>query len=210
MFGISWKTENSMPRPPLLMAMIALLFTATLGVASAQSDATPFAGRETPDPALCTVAPRSIAAMTPAAATPGAGSATPAAASEPVGQPVSAQTETEITAAVRELYACLNGGDSARTLALFTDAAAARFVADRPDLAPSDRAATPTPLALDQRIALVAIADIRLLPDGRVFALVTQDDPNRPPNGPEPVFLTFTKQGGGWLVDDLRVLASGA
>ena len=203
-----------MPRLPILFTTVALLFSAAIGVTAAQDNAgaTPFAGRETPDPALCVVAPRSTSLSTAIAATPNAatGAATPAAVSEPAGQPVSPQVETEITAAIRELYACLNGGDSMQTLALFTDRGAAQFVADRPDLAPSAIAATPTPLAIDQRIALVAVGDIRLLPDGRVFALVTQDDPNRPPDGPEPVFVTFAKQGDHWLVDDLHVLTAGA
>jgi hypothetical protein len=200
-----------MPRLPMLITTVALLFNAAIGVAAAQdsANATPFAGRETPDPALCVVTPRSTALSTPSDATPAAsaGAGTPAAVTEPAGPPASPQIETEIIAAIRELYACLNGGNNLQTLALFTDRGASQFVADRPDLAFSAIAATPTPLAVDQRIALVAIGDIRLLPDGRVFALVTQDDPNQPPDGPEPVFVTFAKQGDHWLVDDLNVLA---
>lgn len=200
-----------MVRLPMLFSLIALFFTMAVGVASAQDAATPFAGRETLDPALCVVAPRPPDVLTPAStATVSASPATPIAASEPSGQAMSEQTQGEITAAIRALYACLNGGDPLRTLALFTDPAAAQFLASHPDLAPSDLAASPTATAVENRIALVAVADLRLLPDGRVFALVTQDDPNRPPDGPEPVFLTFAKQGDRWLVDSFQVLAAGA
>lgn len=201
-----------MLRFTMLLAAVALLLAAAAGTVSAQN-ATPFTGRETPDPSLCTIAPRSAAILTPAAAngTPAAARpATPQAVSEPAGQAADAATTAAITSTARELYACLNGGDPLRALTLFTDAGAAQFLAVRPDLTPSGAAATPTPLALENRIALVAITDVRLLPDGRVFALVTQDDPNRPPAGPEPVFITFAKHGAGWLVDDIRFLASGA
>ncbi len=204
-----------MIRLALISATLAILFTLGSSSASAQGAATPtsFTGRETPDPALCTVTPRSAAILTPAAgatSTAAPGPSTPAAISEPVGQDVSPQTNAEITTTIRELYACFNGSHPLQTLALFTERGAAQYVTNHPELTTGDAIATPTPPTVEQRLALVALADLRVLPDGRVFALVTQDDPNRPPDGPEPVFVTLSKQGDRWLVDDLQILAAGA
>jgi hypothetical protein len=203
--------ENLMVRFSMILTLLALFLTMAMGVVSAQDAATPFVGRTAPDPSLCTVAARPAAILTPVAGattTPTAGPATPQAASEPAGETVTAQTETEVTAAIQEVYACLNGGNPLQTLALFTDPAAVSFLATHPELALSDELATPA--TVENRIALVAITDLRLLPDGRVFALVTQDDPTRLPDGPEPVFFTFVKQGDRWLVDDLRILSAEA
>jgi hypothetical protein len=148
--------------------------------------------------------------QTPVVATPGATPATPQAAVEPTGNPADAATTSAITDVVRQLYACLNAGDTLRVLALFTDPAASRFLAARPDLAVPPTNATPPASPPEAQIAIVSIEDVTTLSDGRVFALVTQDDPTRPPDGPEPVFYYFTNQNGQWLIDDFQFLSGGS
>jgi hypothetical protein len=199
------------------MRRLATLFAALMfaivmiGLASAQQG-TPIAGREVPDPSMCTVEPRSpdILAQTLVAPTPGATPATPQAVVEPSGEQADAATIGAVSDVVRQLYACLNGGDTLRVLALFTDPAAARFLADRPDLSVPPANATPGPVPLESQIAIVAMTDVRVLPDARVFAFVTQDDPIRPPGGPEPIFIYFIQQNDQWLIDDFQFLASGS
>jgi len=191
---------------------MALALVAIANSPALAQEGTPFAGREVPDPSLCTVNPRSpdFLMQTPVAATPGATPATPQAAVEPTGNPADAATTSAISDVVRQLYACLNAGDTLRALALFTDPAATKFLASRPDLAIPPANATPGPSPLEAQIAIVSIDDVTMLSDGRVFALVTQDDPTRPPDGPEPVFFYFTNQNGQWLIDDFQFLAGGS
>ncbi|MFL5761129.1 MAG: hypothetical protein ACJ789_15530 [Thermomicrobiales bacterium] len=197
-----------MRRLVLLIAVIAL--AAQASSAAMDQQGTPFAGREVPDPSTCTVEPRSpdILAQTPVAATPEATPATPQAVTVPSGNPADAATTSAITDVIRQLYACLNGGDTLRVLALFTDPAAVKFLAIRPDLAIPPTNATPPASPPEARIAIVAIDNVTTLPDGRVFALVTQDDPARPPEGPEPIFVYFAKQDDHWLIDDFLPLAT--
>jgi hypothetical protein len=204
--------ENRMLRRTLVVAAALLAALISLGGGLAQT-ATPFAGRETPDPALCVAAPLAgtpVAApsVTPApAASPNA--ATPAAIVEPSGQAADAATTAAVTTVIREFYACLNANAPDRAISLFTQTGASSLLAQRPDLSPSATAAgTPTPLAQQNWIALVAVTDVRVLPSGHVFAMVTQDDPNRPPDGPEPVFVIFAKQGSAWLIDEIQYLAA--
>jgi hypothetical protein len=198
----------------LAAALLAALVSVSGGLAQAQT-ATPFAGRETPDPSLCVAAPLTgtpIAPSTTATEGPIASpsAATPAAVTEPSGQAADAATTAAVTAVIREFYACLNANAPDRAIALFTQAGASSLLVQRPDLSPSaaSAAGTPTPLTTQNWIALVAITDVRVLPDGQVFAMVTQDDPNRPPDGPEPVFVILAKQGSAWLIDEIQYLAS--
>jgi hypothetical protein len=190
----------------------ALIFATLTNSPVIAQQGTPFAGREVPDPSTCTVEPRSpdFLAQTPAAATPGATPATPQAAVEPSGNPADAATETAITDVVRQLYACLNAGDTLRVLALFTDPTAGRFLASRPDLSVPPANATPLASPPEAQIAIVSIEDVTTLADGRVFAFVTQDDPTRPPDGPEPVFFYFSNQNGQWRIDNFQYLSSGS
>jgi hypothetical protein len=197
-----------MHRQGILFAALAFALL-VIGPASAQQG-TPIAGREVPDPSLCTVEPRSsdILAQTPVAATPGAAPATPQAVVEPSGEPADTATIAVVSDVVRQFYACLNSGDTLRALALFTDEAAPRFLAIRPELSVPPTNATPGAVPLESQIAIVAMTDVLVLPDGRVFAFVTQDDPARPPDGPEPVFFYFRQQDGQWLIDDIQFLTS--
>jgi hypothetical protein len=187
----------------------ALAFALLLAGPVSAQQGTPIAGREVPDPSLCTVEPRSAdflaqIAVTPA---PGATPATPQAVVEPSGEAADTATVVAVSDTVRQLYACLNRGDTLRVLALFTDPAAARFLAIRPGLFVPPTNGTPGPALLESQIAIVAMTDVKVLRDGRVFALVTQDDPTRPPDGPEPVFFYFSQQNDQWLIDNFQFLS---
>jgi len=194
----------------LAAALLAALVSVSAGFAQT---ATPFAGRETPDPSLCVAAPligTPVASTTESTPAASPSAATPVAMTEPSGQAADAATTAAVTAVVREFYACLNANAPDRAIALFTQAGTSSLLVQRPDLTPAatTTTGTPTPLAVQNQIALVAITDVRVLPGGQVFALVTQDDPNRPPDGPEPVFVIFAKQGSAWLIDEIQYLAS--
>jgi hypothetical protein len=196
--------------PRYLSVVLASAFALLLSFPAMAQQGTPISGREVPDPALCTVAPRpaDFLSQTPVAATPAATPATPQAVVEPEGEAADAATVAEISDVVRQFYACLNSGDTLRTLALMTDQAATRFLALRPDLSIPPTNATPGPAPLESQIAIVSLTDVKVLPDGRVFAFVTQDDPAHPPDGPEPVFFYFRQQDDHWLIDDIQFLAS--
>jgi hypothetical protein len=51
--------------------------------------------------------------------------------------------------------------------------------------------------------SLLAVRDVRVLPDGRVGALVETDFPGEPPEGAEVDFFLFVQEDGSWLIDDL-------
>ena len=74
--------------------------------------------------------------------------------------------------------------------------------------------ATPMPIPADQRIALLGMRDPRRLPDGRVSALVTIDNPALHTHGPvlgtpgagtqtESAWLVFAWVGDRWLIDEV-------
>jgi hypothetical protein len=192
-----------------VLLLVTVAFTGrTPGPATAQQR-TPFAGREVPDPSMRTVEPLSpdVLGQVPAT-TPSATPPAPQAAVEPSGEAADAATTAAVSDVTRQLYARLNGGDTLRALALFTDPAAGRFLASRPDLVLSPANATPPACPPEAQVAIVSVTDVRVQPDGRVFAFVTQDDPTRPPNGPEPIYVLFTKQDDHWLIDDFQPLSS--
>jgi hypothetical protein len=171
--------------------------------------ASPFADREVPDPALCHVAPRSIDFFQQLAATPMAGPrATPA--SPPrlptiAGKPAGEETVAGIHSTVRELIACRNLGDQLRVDALYSDDYFFRQAATSGP--PSSQfveflASSPVPLPEAQRAAICGVRDVRELPDGRVSALIGLYFP------PDDVaFLdVFVREGERWLIDEESVV----
>jgi hypothetical protein len=56
------------------------------------------------------------------------------------------------------------------------------------------------PLPADQRTLIYGIDDVRVLPDGRVAALVIGDDLSKP-NPPGPALIYFVEVDGRWLGD---------
>ena len=190
-----------MPRCFALVAALAAL--ALLGSAGlAQTAAFPI----TPDPAECTVEPRSVEEVVALVA-----QATPAAMAEaetvlvPVGALADAETVAGVTATVREVYACLNAGNSARAFALVTDDVIRGFAEAEPIPEEELRAVLGVPpeaVPEGARSTILAITDVVQLPDGRVGALVASvDPPGGPEEGPTTTHLVFVRQGERWLVD---------
>jgi hypothetical protein len=119
------------------------------------------------------------------------------------GEPADAATVAAVTAVARELEACTNAGDLARSLALFTDDLVRRIAPPPGTTAADVRAylARPaTPLPAEQRVPPATLRDVRVLPDGRVGVVAT---------GPPPgvtAFIVFARVGDRWLADEFIVI----
>ena len=193
----------------LVLAVVIVALGVEGAGGSAARQATPAAGPEALDPALCRVAPRPLAYFEQFLATPGARSTRmpPAAATAtvPPGEPAPPATVAGVTTTVRELYACLNAGDNLRAATLFTDAYFERLFSQFGRLPPEELAVfavppRPAPERLWTR--LVAVRDVRLLADGRIGAVVVTDDPVGPPTEPEARFFVFVEADGRFLIDE--------
>jgi hypothetical protein len=193
----------------LVLIFVALVAVGLPGAARAQ-DATPSIEGDVPGPEECTVEPMSLDRLAQLVATPvpepvASPEASPTPFAMPEGQPADEATVAEITAAVRQFIACINAGDYARLLALYSDRAIAEIV-----LAPIGGQATaqeildslgaPQVLPDDQRTVLIRIEEVRVLPDGRVAALIFGDDRSNP-RPPGPALVYFVEIEGRWLVD---------
>jgi len=161
-----------------------------------------------PDPAECRVEPRTTEDYqrllgTAPAATPDAPSS-PLPGSLPTGDAADATTVAEIEATVREVTACANGGDLGRTLALLTD----RYLRSSGLLDPASVneivGSTPEPVPAVQRTWVVSVTGVRVLPDGRVSAIVTRAggvEDAHPTLGVTEL-VTFARVDGRFLIDE--------
>jgi hypothetical protein len=174
---------------------------------SASPSAMPLA--TTVDPAECTVAPRSVTDMAALLATTTAGDHAPTRdlpvgteGQVPRGEPADEETAREINDVERQFSACYNADDLPRLLALLTDDAGRGLLADIQDLpSPTDLLATPSvPLAITERIGLFPVRDIRLLPDGRIGAIVEWADPGDLTTVDEANFHIYERSGDSWLL----------
>ena len=199
-----------MPRLFVLMCVLLALGLLAPSAAVAVQDATPGAFPLTPDPAECTVAPRSTGEIIALAGTPAADPAASPAASPPpfvppAGPPADAATVAAAAATVRAVVACANAGNIRAFLALATDDYVRRFLAGRD---PSDPAfvaaleATPVAEPPEGWTTLVRLEWARVLPDGRVGALVVLDRP-QDPRPEEPTFVVLAPRGDRWLIDEV-------
>ena len=123
----------------------------------------------------------------------------------PEGTPADEATFAAVSAAVREYIACINAGDSAKVLALYTDDGLRALLADAiaagytgEDVIASF--GTPAPLPADQVTLLYGIDQVVILADGRAAALVVGDDLTKP-GAPGPALIYFAPVNGEWLVD---------
>ena len=194
----------------------ALILLALAGpVAVAAQDATPPAELDFPDPADCTVEPRSadelLALIRDAAATPVADAspvASPTPAVPPTGEPADDQTVADINDAWREFIACVNANDFPRIFALISDDKLRRdFVIDLATGATEDDLLgffTATPVALEPAVSapFIPLQDLRVLDDGRVAAV-------GPGETGQGEVLIFVEEGDRWLVDDQFDLPQG-
>ncbi len=168
---------------------------------------------DAPGPNECTVEPRTLDGLQELADR--ANPATRPAAGPPPekGDLVSDADQRAIRTLVRELVACSNAGDTMRRLALYSDGRIIESYPDGPTDAIRRIAGTPFPVLPEERVALLDIANVRELPDGRVAARVTIDNPQFHTHGPvtptanqqqEAATLTFTRDASGrWTIDSV-------
>lgn len=195
-----------MYRVMLALAMVAVV-AAPVAVSAARQDAVP--------PTPCTVQPRTeadIAALVAAAPTTPGGDEERASdawatspADLPQGELADPATVAAVTAAAREFAGCLNAGDIPRWLALMTDRLLPKVVGSFGMAALLEATGTPIPGEIPEpKIVTVRIADARVLPDGRVGAVVAwtvRQAPGEQPL-PEANFHIFQRVGTHWLLDE--------
>jgi len=177
-----------------------------------------------PGPEECRTAPRSLDDLRRLGSGGVAGpAASPRAVDPAAGQPADPATVEALTATARELVACSNAGDALRRLALFSDANVRAAYPQGPTQTLEIMAATPLAVPEAERVALLSVAAVRLLPDGRASAVVGIDNPGAhshgPPPGASPVAgaatpappaghdtatLVFVREGDRWLIDEVR------
>ena len=224
-----------MQRIILLAVVLCSLVVASSARAMAQQDATPAAGI-VPDPSECQVEPRAFEDLialwfpggTPMAATPEGspvdvdgtaldvneeGTPVGAVIDIPVGEPADAETIDAVTATVREVFACFNGGNFLAAYTLFSDDLIRSFGTDLEGLSADQvqefLGSVGEPAPEDQWLTLVAITNVVVMDDGRVGAIVTSVDPSVDPEGMETALVIFVEQNGRWLVDEIIEQAVG-
>ena len=193
-------------RSMLALAM-AIAFAAPVAASAARKDALP--------PTPCTVQSRTeaeVAALVAAASpTPGGdeGRAPDRWASSPAdlpqGEPADLETGAAVTAAAREFAGCINAADLPRWLALLTDRALPEVVEPDGVAALFEVTGTRVPVEIpESEIATVRVSDVRVLPDGRVGAVVVWRVTHNPDPKPSPEanFHIFQRVGDHWLLDE--------
>ncbi|MCC6315011.1 MAG: hypothetical protein IT337_13485 [Thermomicrobiales bacterium] len=182
---------------------VALLF---VGSVAAQEDATTDA---TPsrvvNPSECAVEPVSAADLS---ATLTAEATTEGFTMQiPLGTPADAATTTKVTDTVRQLFACLNGGEYLRGAALATPNGArllfGGLAAGGPDALTASLEATPTARTEEGYLRVLAITDVSVLADGKIAAFVILNEPILPPRGPETKLFIFQPDGDQLKFDNM-------
>ena len=209
---VRWKPQAWMRVVGCALLLIAGVSLSRMPSVGAQ--ATPTAGMlDVPSPQECQVAPRQFPLFPEgvgqrAAATP-LPLATPPAAPfiPPQGEAADAETVAAVTATVREAIACRNGNDFLRAYTLFTENMIVSLFGGPATIDPEvGQAITeqPGPLPRRQRVALVDVSDVVLLPDGRVGAVV--DTQTVKQTFRDYLYFTRDPASGRWLIDDARVM----
>jgi hypothetical protein len=199
--------------------LIGLTVLSPVAVVGAQ-EASPAAGLGAPDPAECTVEPRPVAYFEQFIGTPSAEQQAAMAAMEeatpdpafqmPEGEPADDATVDAVLETVWQLGACINAGDFwGRYAALFTEDYFRREF-ERFGPIPKEElasmAASPVPLPAEFQVSLLAIVDVRMLPDGRVAGLFDVQDPFAGGTGPSRFYWEFVQKDGRWLIDEQIML----
>ncbi len=204
-----------------VVAVVLLGMTALMPISAAHAqEASPAAGLGAPDASDCTVEPRPATFFeqfigTPTAAQQeamaGMAAATPDPAFQmPQGDPADEATVSGVLETVWQLGACINAGDFfGRYAALFTDEYFQREIerfGPLPEEEVAAMAASPQPLPADFQVSLLAVVDVRMLPDGRVAGLFDVQDPFAEPPGPSRFYWEFVQEDGRWLIDEQIML----
>jgi hypothetical protein len=204
-----------MRRPAILAACLstaASLLSGALAVTLAAPNAQPIV----PAPNQCTIAPRDVAFFAQFVGTPAASpvaEATPDAASfrMPDGEAADRAIRIAVLDTIRQRAACFNAGNYLALASLYTDDYFRRTAESEGPLTEEDLAflaSTPEPLPAGGQAAILAILDVRVLPDGRAAVLIDVFDPIEEPPGPARVLIILVEQDGRWLIDDLIELGS--
>jgi len=151
----------------------------------------------TPDPAECTLTPRTTEELAALAASPDQ-TATDALAAARIDAtltvPEGALADAATTAAVLQTYrlmvACFNAGNDLAAYALWSDKALRQIQAQPPT-------GEQTPVPEGERSAF-RLTEVRLLPDGRVAAVWEE----RTPLFATTLVQVLTRQGDRYLVDE--------
>ncbi len=173
--------------------------------------ATPNADSLVVTPEECDVEPRSVDSIRALAGlgqprTVGGGIIEPPFEDQlPQGPAADEAIVAAVTAAEREYRACLTARDFPRLLALLTDERGGELLAELSDEDKRlllDGQWTPQPGP--ERMALFPLRDVRLLPDGRVGAIVEYGfgPPNPPRQFDGSHFQTYKLVDGRWLIDE--------
>lgn len=193
----------------LWILAVAMLMGLASGTVAAQ-DASPAANDfVTPDPAECTVQPRTVDELRAYLDNATVATAMPATPAATGGEPADPETVEAVSAVTREVYACLNANAFLRMFALYSDAYVARSLVAE-DVNPEALSLFATPIApqdADARTSM-AIRDVMVLPDGRVSVLVIDRNPLGG-NTETPTTYIFVEHDGRWLVDDLILGSAG-
>jgi hypothetical protein len=193
----------------LWILAVAMVMGLTWGGVAAQ-DASPAAGDfVTPDPAACTVAPRTVDELRAFIADATAVTSLPATPVATGGEPADAETAASVSAVTHEIYSCLNANAFLRMFTLYSDAYIARSLVTE-DVNPDALELFATPIApqdADERTS-IAIREVAVLPDGRVSVLVTERNPLAG-NAESSTIYIFVDQDGRWLVDDIVLNPAG-
>jgi hypothetical protein len=125
------------------------------------------------------------------------GTAVPSLAEIREGTPASAQTVAAVTLVAREVIAAFNAGAPLRAFVHFSDD---HFRRQGP-LTPEELEvlkAPVRPLPPQEQETVVAVRDVRLLPDGRVSAILVS---HYPTVGETSKVLVFARTGDRWQID---------
>ena len=189
--------------------LLLFLAIASLGRDVAAQDDVVAIG-EAPDPALCTLDPRTVETIEQLIAESGdLPTPTPIVLSDPFEMPTGyslfEDERAEVTKDLRRAVACFNTGDPLKVFATYTDRYVLALVDRLGGLTPEvqDRLQTVVPVPADRQITILSIGESVLLEDGRVAIVVLGDDlsDNEPPA--RRLFLLEEVKPGRWLIDDV-------
>ena len=188
-----------------LLGFALALSLVTSGSPAAAQSATPALYPATPQPAECVVAPRTAEEIADLVTTsPATPAASPAPFVIPPGEPADAATAAEVTATLRQVFACANAGDPLRFASLFSDAFVRAFFAGVPrgDLI-AFLSAPPQPLPAEERRVIIRFGEVQIHPDGRAGVVIVLDEPDDPRTA-EPDYALLERVDGRWLVDEIH------
>ena len=115
------------------------------------------------------------------------------------GRPADAAAVAGVAAAVRELVACLNADDPARITALFTDDYWRRLNGLEFGVGVDPRPRPPLVASPSGPVPVPTVADARLLPDGRIAAVLL---PSFVEDETFFNYYVFARAGDRWLIDE--------